>query len=99
MGRMKRNQNFFLSLILHVPLIQSRNPTQNTPFSSIPTHSHHKQKEGKEKARRRRKSGRRENGRPERCQGSLYLSVRSGGPDVNPQNEPRCMGVAGKSQF
>ena len=26
-------------------------------------------------------------------QGSLYLSVRSGGPDVNPPNEPRSTGV------
>ena len=61
------------------------------PFQHIPILSKRKG--------RRRKRGRREMEDQREGQGSLYLSVRSGGPDVNPPNEPRSTGVAGKSQF
>ena len=74
------------------------NPTQNTPFSfhSNTQPSWAKERgEGKEEEKKReeRDQDQREG------QGSLSLSVRSGGPDVNPLNEPRSTGVAGKSQF
>lgn len=81
-GKNEKEPKFPLPLILHVPLIQSPTPIQNTPFS-FHSNTHPEQEKGKKVRRRRKKKEERDQDQRE-GQGSLYLSVRSGGLDVNP---------------